>query len=232
VFEIGSGGRVRRINPDLPLMSIAWDRRLGLLGAQWDVQELYRYGKGEWRSVRTGIRPFLLTTNAQNEVVAIVQRGADTYGFVAVTDTGLKNVAEITAPEFLDAAAMADGTCWIVEAGRVERVAATKRDHVELPLSRPTIATATGDIVYLLSEEGRFLYRLRDPGHAEQLDMADAGLGDAYVRTFDQHGLRVLMNGVALIALGKVLVQVDLRTAHWRPVPRTRAGSDAVATTT
>ncbi|HEY2324479.1 MAG TPA: caspase family protein [Thermoanaerobaculia bacterium] len=231
VFEVGSRGRVRQINPGLPLMSIAWDRRLGLLGAQWDVQELYRYWKGEWQSVRTGIRPLLLTTNAQNEAVAIVQRGVNKYGFVAVTDTGLKNEGEITAPEFLDAAAMADGTYWIVEAGRVERVSAATRDSVDVPLARPTIVTASGNIVYVLSEDGRFLYRLRDPRHAEQLDMADAGLGDAYVRTFDQHGLRVLTNGTALVALGKVLVRVDLRDAHWLSVPRTRAGSNAGTTT-
>jgi hypothetical protein len=78
VFSVNEKS-LAQINRTLPLMSIAWDRRLGLVGAQWDEARLYRFAGNSWRSVRTGIRPEHLTSSGRDDALAILRKDASTY---------------------------------------------------------------------------------------------------------------------------------------------------------
>jgi hypothetical protein len=207
-------GKASLINRDLPLMSIGWDRRFGLVGAQWDIPAFYRYANEQWVQLVEGTRVEFFVTSGNEQVFAI--KGFGEYSSIGLRNSTLYEDRRFTSQELLDAAVTADGELWLVEADGVRRVGPVPA-RIAHGLWKPTIAAARGSYLYLLSQDARILYRLLDHDQVESVDLFDAGLGDSYVRSYGQRSLRILANGDALIAVGSTLVRVHLGAAAWTP---------------
>jgi hypothetical protein len=124
-------------------------------------------------------------------------------------------MTDFVATELLDIAITSDNVAWIVEAGAVRRFEKSQDTKLHLELSKPTTATARGDETYLLSEDGRRLYRLDANEAVDDLDLTDVGVGDAFIRHFGQRGMRIDSERRLLLAFGNMLVRVELRNAQW-----------------
>jgi hypothetical protein len=215
VFQVEKGGRLKRINNDLPAESISWDKTLGLMLMQWDEAKLYRYRTDGWHVVTKNLRPLRLISDDDDQTLAFSQTGSTRYTLVR-SHRPSQRVCEFDSTELLDVASMNGSTCWILEAAAIRELSGLQLRSA-LPLWRPTLLSARHGTLYVISEDGRMLYRLRNLQAIEQIDLIGAGLGDSYIRRFGSRAFRVLADETALVGMGPVLVRVGLQSADWRP---------------
>lgn len=220
VHRISPDGRLARVNPGLPSMAIAWDKRYGLVLAQWDSEKLYALRSKGWEEIASGVRPNRLMTDGSGLFLVYREAGQrPQHRLSQLSGRALREVGAFDSDELLSTSRTADGRLWKVEAESVTPLGG--EPVAEAPaMWRPTLAAAAGDWLYLLSEDARMLFRIGPDGRAEQLDLFDVSLGDGYLRPFGTDGFRVLSDGFAFIATGTALLRVDLRRARWLAVTR------------
>ena len=170
----------------------------------------------KWTRVASGIRTENLRTGGDGRLRTI--DGTSSVTRVLRLDQR-RLIVESTfesSPEALDIAVLSNGQVWLTEVTGLRRQDASVPDVVNQKLWRPTVLAAAGASLYVLSNDGRFLYRRDEQGRFFALDLLDVSLTDAYVRQSFQRGLQPLDGQQFALLAGRHVLRLDLRQANWR----------------
>jgi len=208
----------RPFHDELLVVRIGWDRECGLLLYQFDERILYCLRDDILRPTYERFHSELLGASATGGFV-MVRFVEGIPNLLFAREGKIREIARISASEVFDAArdrrgrfwfSTADGL-WVYEEGKARRTGEG--------LWKPNNIVATKNMLYVWSEDGRFLYRINtDQGLVESLDLRGIGFGDVYIRRDFVRSFAVKDDVTFCFGFGPEVVEVSLMKAQWRKV--------------
>jgi len=217
VYRVRGEATRDRVNAGLDAAGIAWDRSFGLVISQWDEGAFYALRGRRWARVAVGARAELLRVGGDRRLRILAPRTTTIMSVLRVDHASLVRESSFeSGPGFLDAAILANGEVWVTDTSGLRRSRRGTPDPASLKLWHPAVLAADGMTLYVLSDDGRFLYRRMGEGRFAAVDLLDVGLSDAFIRESFQHGLQPLDGERIALLAGRHVLLVSLRHVNWQ----------------